>query len=134
MAHLVVNIIKYLKFEEINIENYIFKLFKKVSVIIFCSGSIIGTMSQYLREPITCDFQGIDRKMATDYCWMHGSSYIPPEYQLHMKCIVDLEGIESDDDAPDITYYQWVTIFLLFQAGLFYVPGKLWKIMESNIR
>ena len=50
-----------------------------------------------------------------------------------MKCIVDLEGIESEDDAPDTSYYQWVTFFLLFQAGLFILPGKLWKIMEGGM-
>ena len=51
---------------------------------------------------------------------IHGSSYIPPEYQQHMKCIVDLEGVESADDAPDTSYYQWVTFMLLFQAGRHY--------------
>ena len=30
----------------------------------------------------------------------------PKEYQPHMKCIVDLEGVESADDAPDTSYYQ----------------------------
>ena len=45
-------------------------------------------------------------EMATDYCWIHGSSYIPKQYQQHMKCIVDLDGIESEDDAPDTSYYQ----------------------------
>ena len=37
---------------------------------------------------------------------IHGSSFIPKEYQRHMKCIVDLEGVESIDDAPDTSYYQ----------------------------
>ena len=39
--------------------------------------------------------------MATDYCWIHGSSYIPREYQPHMKCIVDLVSVLD-------TYYQLV--------------------------
>ena len=51
-------------------------------------------------------FQGIDSEMASDYCWIHGSSYIPPQYQKHLKCIVDLDGVESADDAPDTSYYQ----------------------------
>ena len=46
--------------------------------------------------------------MANNYCWIHGSNYIAPEYQAHMNCIVDLDGIESDssDDLPDTKYYQ----------------------------
>ena len=69
-----------------------------------------GPFSQYFGEPINCDFKGIDSEMASDYCWIHGSSYIPPEYQQHMKCIVDLDGIESADDAPDTSYYQVIYI------------------------
>ena len=43
-----------------------------------------------------------------------------------MKCIVDLEGIESEDDAPDTSYYQWVTFFLLFQGTYFLHLSHLW--------
>jgi len=133
MAHLVGDIAKYFKFEEIDTDNHVFKLFNPLCVIVFFTGSMVGVMSQYFGEPINCDFKGIDGEMASDYCWIHGSTYIPPEHQVHMKCIVDLEGIESEDDAPDTSYYQWVTFFLLFQAGLFILPGKLWKIMEGGM-
>ena len=64
---------------------------------------------------------------------IHGSSYIPKEYQPHMKCIVDLEGVESADDAPDTSYYQWVTFMLLFQAGSFILPFKAWEAMEGGL-
>ena len=33
-----------------------------------------------------------------------------------MKCIVELEGVESEDDAPDTAYYQWVTFFMAIQV------------------
>ena len=65
-----------------------------------------SSKSQYFGEPINCDFKGIDSEMASDYCWIHGSSYIPPEYQKHMRCIVDHDGVESADMAPDTSYYQ----------------------------
>ena len=106
MAHLVGDIAKYFKWEEIDVDNNVFKLFYQGCVIIFFTGSLVGVMSQYFGEPINCDFKGIDSEMASDYCWIHGSSYIPPEYQRHMKCIVDQDGIESADDAPDTSYYQ----------------------------
>ena len=50
-----------------------------------------------------------------------------------MKCIVDLEGVESADDAPDTSYYQWVTFMLLFQAGSFILPFKAWEAMEGGL-
>ena len=32
------------------------------------------------------------------------------------QCIVELEGVESEDDAPDTAYYQWVTFFMAIQV------------------
>ncbi len=74
------------------------------------SGSMVGLMSQFFGEPIQCDFKGVDGEVAKDYCWIHGSSYIDPEYQLLFKCIADLEGVERKEDAPNTSYYQWVSI------------------------
>ena len=48
----------------------------------FFTGSMVGVMSQYFGEPIQCDFKGIDGETAKDFCWIHGSSYIPPQYQV----------------------------------------------------
>ena len=31
---------------------------------------------------LSCEFQGISSDLAQDYCWIHGSSYIPPQYQV----------------------------------------------------
>ena len=45
-------------------------------------------------------FQGIDGETAKDFCWIHGSAYIPPEYQQHMRCIADHTGVERKEDAP----------------------------------
>jgi len=90
MAHILGDITKYFKFDEISIDNWMFKLFHTVTVVIFLTGSMVGICSQYFGEPISCDFKGLDVEMATDYCWIHGSSYIPVEYQAHLKCIVDL--------------------------------------------
>ena len=33
-----------------------------------------------------------------------------------MDCIADLEGVNSKEEAPDTSYYQWVTFMQLFQA------------------
>lgn len=133
MAHLVGDIAKYFKIEEIDIDNLVFKLFYQGCVIVFFTGSMVGVMSQYFGEPLHCDFKGIDSELASDFCWIHGSSYIPMEYQEHMKCIVDLDGVKSKDDAPDTSYYQWVTFALLIQAGFFIFPYKLWKILEGGM-
>lgn len=115
MAHLVSDITKYLRFDERNIDNWLFKLFHKGCVVIFLTGSLVGIVSQYFGEPISCDFKGVDVEMATDYCWIHGSSYIPREYQPHMKCIVDLVSVLS-------TYYQ--LILSMVQYGTPMLPEQ----------
>jgi hypothetical protein len=43
------------------------------------------------------------------------------------------DGVESADDAPDTSYYQWVTFMLLFQAGTFLFPYKVWKAIEGGL-
>ena len=106
VLHIISDVVQYFSFDDINIDNWVFKLFYKGSFILFLLGSTVGILSQYLGEPINCDFKGIDSNMASDYCWIHGSSYIPKNYQEHMKCIVDMDGIDSEDDAPDTAYYQ----------------------------
>ena len=157
MAELIGNVVKYFKFEEIDIDNWVFKLYYQGSFVIFLLGSMIGVMSQYFGKPISCDFQGVDRSMAAEYCWIHGSSYIPRQYQKHMRCSIDMTGdkrmikhisllqhfknlrvftllaecliiiigIHREEDAPDTSYYQWVTFVLLFQAGCFLIPSKV---------
>jgi len=140
MIHLLGDIVKYFSFDEINIENWVFKLFYKGCFILFLMGSMVGILSQYFGEPINCDFKGIDSEMASDYCWIHGSSYIPQQYQKHLKCRVELEKSdgstiedENDPDLPQTSYYQWVTFVMMVQAGAFMLPYKLWKALEGGL-
>jgi len=133
MMHLIGDIAKYFQFDEVNIDNFVFKLFYKGCFILFLMGSMVGILSQYFGEPINCDFKGVDTEMASDYCWIHGSGYMPKEYQQHMRCIVDHDGVESADDIPDTSYYQWVTFVMLVQAGTFILPYKIWQCLEGGL-
>jgi hypothetical protein len=62
---------------------------------------------------------------------IHGSSYIPPQYQGHMKCITDLDGVKSADDAPDTSYYQWVSFVLLIQAGVNVIKTFFFRVTHA---
>jgi len=117
----------------VNIDNWHFKLYYKCGTILFFVGSMVGVLSQYFGDPIECDFTTIGADVASDYCWIHGSSFIPIEYQHHMKCIADLEGVMTEDDAPDTSYYQWVVFVMLIQAGAFYLPYKIWSYCEGGL-
>merc|ERR1719293_67705 len=133
MAHLLSDLAHYFKLDETNIDNWTFKLFYKGSALLCMTGATVGIATQYFGDPISCEFQGINSDLAQDYCWIHGTSYIPPQYQPHMKCIVELEGVESVDDAPDTSYYQWVTFIMAIHAGIFYAPYYIWSILENGL-
>jgi len=139
MAHMLKDLVDYFKLDDINIDNWVFKLYYKVSVALCMGGASIAIASQYFGDPISCEFQGISSDLAQDYCWIHGSSYIPPQYQAHMKCIVDQYNedtnskYESADDAPDTSYYQWVVFVFALQAAIFYLPFKIWSTIEGGL-
>jgi len=138
MLNLVGDVVKYFSFDDVNVDNWVFKLFYKGAFIILLVGSMVGITSQYFGEPINCDFKGIDSEMASDYCWIHGSPHMPAKYYEHTKCAVDKDRTtpkEGEEDAPpyDTSYYQWVTFALLFQAGTFMLPYKIWRALEGGL-
>ena len=52
MAQLLSDLTKYFKFEEVNIDNWTFKLFYKASVVICMAGASVGIATQYFGKPI----------------------------------------------------------------------------------
>ena len=51
---------KYFELDEVNIDNWHFKLYYKGCVLLYFVGSMVGVLSQYFGDPIQCDFSGID--------------------------------------------------------------------------
>ena len=39
----------------------------------------------------------------------------------------------TSDDAPDTSYYQWVTFMFCIQAALFYLPYRIWTALEGGV-
>ena len=52
MAHLLTDIANYFNLDEINIDNWTFKLYYKVSFVICMTGATVGIASQYFGDPI----------------------------------------------------------------------------------
>ena len=72
---------------------------------------------------------GVRDEVLESYCWMYAHFNIPEEY----------EGPCSGKDQSDMegpiynSYYQWVSLFLLLIAVLFYVPRMIWMMMEGGL-
>ena len=136
MAHLLYSLKDYFVIDDINIDSWTFKLYYRFSCALCMLGAMVGMASQYFGNPIrftehcqnnfcqdlfvcfSCEFQGISLDVAEDYCWIHGSTFIPREYQSHLKCIVEQEYFQDSDDAPDTAYYQWVSFFMVLQVNI----------------
>ena len=52
MAHMLKDLVDYFKLEEINIDNWTFKLFYKGSSVICMLGATVGIATQYFGDPI----------------------------------------------------------------------------------
>ena len=54
MANLLSDLANYFNLEETNIDNWTFKLYYKVSMVICMTGTTVGIASQYFGDPIRC--------------------------------------------------------------------------------
>ena len=59
MAHLLSDLVSYFKFDDVNIDNWTFKLFYKASVVICMAGATVGIATQYFGKPIRWEEGGV---------------------------------------------------------------------------
>ena len=119
------------KFDDIESDNWVFKLYYKISFGICLAGSILCVASAYVGNPITCDHKNVPSlDVVHQYCWLHGTYTIDRRYQEHFGCIADQNRSHSEDVTT--AYYQWVVFVLFLNAILFLVPRKIWKVMEGG--
>jgi len=103
------------------------RLSSRYSIAICLVFGFLISGGQYIGDPIDCwtpaEFSGQWTKYADQYCWIKNTYYVP------MK-----ENIPEHDQRSglEITYYQWTPIILIIQAGLFAIPGLLWKVFSSG--
>ena len=67
----------FLKLDSIWIDNVIFRLHYKVTVIMFITACALVTSKQYFGDPIDCMVDGVPTKIMDTYCWIHGTYSIP---------------------------------------------------------
>ncbi|XP_046441367.1 innexin inx2-like [Daphnia pulex] len=122
-----------LKLDSVNIDNNIFRLHYKATVIILISFSLLVTSRQYIGDPIDCIVEGIPSNVMDTYCWITSTFTIPTSKiqetdNFHPGVRPQYEG----DQVKYHQYYQWVCFVLFFQALLFYFPYHLWKSWETG--
>jgi len=137
--------------EKVAIDNGVFRLHYKATVIILVLSSIMLTAKQYFGDPIECFVQGVPAGIVDTYCWVHGTYTMRRFDPVNDRSPTDAEshyyqkmghsgyshkGIETPN--PNVNervyhvFYQWVGFLIFIQAILFYAPRHLWKIIEDG--
>lgn len=62
-----------IKVETIHIDNNVFKLHYKFTVILLVVFAILSTSKQYFGDPIDCDVDGGRKDFIDTYCWIYGT-------------------------------------------------------------
>lgn len=125
-----------LKIDQVCIDNNVFRLHYKATVIILVAFSLLVTSRQYIGDPIDCIVDEIPLHIMDTYCWIYSTFTIPNRLAGTVGKDIILPGVashvEGEDEVKYHKYYQWVCFVLFFQAMLFYVPRYLWKTWEGG--
>lgn len=125
-----------LKLDQVCIDNNIFRLHYKATVVILIAFSLLVTSRQYIGDPIDCIVDEIPLNVMDTYCWIYSTFTIPNRLTGMVGRDIIQSGVVSHVDGKDTVkyhkYYQWVCFALFFQAILFYVPRYLWKTWEGG--
>ncbi|XP_046399473.1 innexin inx2 [Ischnura elegans] len=124
-----------LKLDSVCIDNNVFRLHYKATVIILIAFSLLVTSRQYIGDPIDCIVDEINPNVMDTYCWIHSTYTIPDRINGKVGIEVPHPGVGPDGSGEELKYhkyYQWVCFVLFFQAILFYVPRYLWKTWEGG--
>jgi len=122
---------KLFRVEKVAIDNVVFRLHYKVTVIMFILGSVLLNGKQYFGDPIDCHVDtGVPAKLVSTFCWATGTFTLRQQTGRFMAH----QGVGPSVGKERIyhTYYQWVGFIMFFQAILFYLPRHLWKIVEGG--
>jgi len=126
----------FLKFDTVCIDNNVFRLHYKVTVMIMTVATVLNGARQYVGDPIDCMAEGVPGGILDTYCWIHGTFSIPERWTGRQGLDHVHPGIAplnpNGEDPVYHKYYQWVCFVLFLQAGLFYVPRYLWKSFEGG--
>jgi len=143
--------LKLLKFQKIETDNFVFRLHYKVTFPVLVLFSLMLTSTQYFGNPIDCTTSGVDKSIVSTYCWTHGTYTVQnlqgvtnrPPTQAEKEQMTARHhfgfahpGIQTSDPNRNrrqyYTFYQWVAFVLFLQGVCFYGPRLIWKRMFEN--
>jgi len=128
----------FLKFDHCKIDNSVFRLHYKGTVLIMACASLLATTGQYIGDPIDCMVTDIPGDMMDTYCWIHSTFSVPARWVGKQGVDIPHPGISPTADleeGQEVKYhkwYQWVAFFLFLEVLFFYLPRYIWKSAENG--
>lgn len=132
------NLGDYLKRQEINNDNAIFRLSYMLTTAMLLAFSIIISAQQFIGNPIQCvNESGQPDDVMNTYCWITSTFTMPDAHTREVGFEVPHPGLSNafgeERAAKYYTYYQWVIFVLFFQAMMTYTPKYLWDMWEGGL-
>jgi len=123
------------KWDSVCIDNHVFRLHYRGTVIILLAAIGLVTSRQYIGSPIHCMSDSISSDIMNTYCWIHGTYSVGSRYEGKQGSDFSHAGVGPDDNEGHVyhKFYQWVVFVLTIQAGMFYFPRLLWKTAEGGV-
>jgi len=123
------------KWDVVCIDNHVFRLHYRATVIIFLAAICLITSGQFIGSPIHCMSDSMSTGILDSYCWLHSTYSIASQYDGDQGKDFPMPGVGPDDDGGHQyhRFYQWVGFVFVLQAGLFYFPRLLWKTAEGGV-
>lgn len=110
-----------------NDDDLIDRLHHQYTVTLLVLFAVLVSTTQYVGNPIHCwcpaTFTGNHQEYANRLCWVSDTYYIPESAVPDSR----LGALRQH-----IGYYQWVPVFLLLQASLFFLPSFFWRIFSER--
>ncbi|KAK2708740.1 hypothetical protein QYM36_014367 [Artemia franciscana] len=123
---------------QVTIDNFIFKLHYKVTASMLALFSIIGTLNQFVGDPIDClDHPQINSQLLDEYCWIHSTFIDHSKMNGTMGVHFPAPGIVNHRDGEGetfkVTYYPFVCLVHFLMACLLCIPYWIWMLWENGI-
>ncbi|XP_013787523.1 innexin inx2-like [Limulus polyphemus] len=126
----------FFKTEYTIIDNNVFRLHYKATMVFLVACSLLVTGRQYIGDPIDCiSKDDIPTNLLDTFCWIHTTFSVENAWHKKVGIEVPYPGVDSYSPGEKRVYhayYQWVCFVLFLQAAMFYVPRYFWKAMEGG--
>ncbi|XP_013773582.1 innexin inx2-like [Limulus polyphemus] len=130
------NLKGFFKTEYTIIDNNVFRLHYKGTMVLLIACSLLVTGRQYIGDPIDCiSKDDIPPNLLDTFCWIHTTFSVEDAWFKKVGVEVPYPGVDSYSPGEKRiyhAYYQWVCFVLFLQAALFYIPRYFWKAMEGG--